>query len=55
MHIDSVTVLPDDNTTTEHIYSADAENLNEVIFVVRIFPFWLLDMVFVLHRNCTHH
>lgn len=31
MHIDSVTVLPDDSGTTDNIYSVDAENLNEVI------------------------
>eukprot|EP00731_Ephydatia_muelleri_P022422 Em0015g5a len=31
MHIDSITVLPDDNATMEHIYSAEAENLNEWI------------------------
>lgn len=31
MHIDSVTVLPDDSGAMENIYSVDAENLNEVI------------------------
>ncbi|KAL5477109.1 hypothetical protein EMCRGX_G023854 [Ephydatia muelleri] len=32
MHIDSITVLPDDNATMEHIYSAEAENLNEELY-----------------------
>lgn len=32
MHIDSVTVLPDDSSSSENIYSADAENLNEELY-----------------------